>query len=39
LVTSTAEAYEALDGFAATECFLDISKVTEQSFEVSARLF
>jgi len=39
LVTSSAEAYEVLDGFTATECFLDISKVTEQTFEVLARLF
>jgi hypothetical protein len=39
LATSSAEAYEALDGFGATECFLDISKVTEQTFEVLAWLF
>jgi len=39
LVTSFAEAYEALDGFPVTECFLDISKVTEQTFEVLPRLF
>jgi len=39
LVNSSAAASEAMDGFAATECFLDISKVTEQTFEVLARLF